>query len=542
MCGQFYFKYFIRERDKFQLIYTLHYECRLHVVCMSFVLKTSVDLRTNNFLFVTGVVEDPFVGCESPTDVYRVLVEPIIGPIVFQSNLYATQRGRNLYLSEKEFFSFIGINFLMGYHKLPNWRDYWSGSEDMGVPLVSRIMSRDRFDSILTNLHVNDNQTMPNPNPDRLYKLRPMIDTLNMTFKTFYNGTREKSVDESMVLFKGRSFLKQYNPMKPIKRGYKLWCLADQKGYISKFKVYQGKDELVEQEFDNFGLGERVVLELTKQIWGQNNIVFFDNYFTSITLLERLKIENVLACGTIRQNRKGMPNNLTADKNLQRGEFDYRISKLGISTFKWKDNRIVHFASNYHGSDEASVMRRARDGSRSEIRCPLIVKHYNSHMGGVDLADQLRSSYCVDRKSRKWWHRLFWAFLDIAFVNAYVIYNELYDPITLKEYRRSVCRGLMSEGATPGTSRKQKVACNKRNNLEVAGPSKRRKLDFSIPKDVRHGNRGCHWVTFGKKRGRCEICSKKKVESRPYSTCSTCKVHLCCNEKKNCFSEFHGVG
>lgn len=27
----------------------------------------------------------------------------------------------------------------------------------------------------------------------------------------------------------------QYLPMKPIKRGYKLWCLADQRGYIKKF-------------------------------------------------------------------------------------------------------------------------------------------------------------------------------------------------------------------------------------------------------------------------------------------------------------------
>lgn len=33
----------------------------------------------------------------------------------------------------------------------------------------------------------------------------------------------------------------QYNPMTPIKRGYKLWCMADQKGYIMNFKVYQGR-------------------------------------------------------------------------------------------------------------------------------------------------------------------------------------------------------------------------------------------------------------------------------------------------------------
>lgn len=83
-------------------------------------------------------------------------------------------------------------------------------------------MSRDRFREILSNIHVNDNTNIPNNNKDKLYKLRPMIDTLNKIFFEAYHGTRQLSVDESMIKFKGRSTLKQYNPIKPIKRGYKL--------------------------------------------------------------------------------------------------------------------------------------------------------------------------------------------------------------------------------------------------------------------------------------------------------------------------------
>jgi hypothetical protein len=44
-----------------------------------------------------------------------------------------------------------------------------------------------------------------------------------------------------MVRFKGRSSLKQYNPMKPVKREYKLWCRADMSGYIYECDVYQSK-------------------------------------------------------------------------------------------------------------------------------------------------------------------------------------------------------------------------------------------------------------------------------------------------------------
>jgi len=42
---------------------------------------------------------------------------------------------------------------------------------------------------------------------------------------------------------KGRSAIKQYIPLKPTKRGYKLWIRADSKtGYVCKYKfeVYSG--------------------------------------------------------------------------------------------------------------------------------------------------------------------------------------------------------------------------------------------------------------------------------------------------------------
>jgi len=65
--------------------------------------------------------------------------------------------------------------------------------------------------------------------------LRPIIEKLIVSFKNNFFGTREISVDESMIKFKGRSSIKQYNPIKPIKRGYKIWSMADQKGYLLAF-------------------------------------------------------------------------------------------------------------------------------------------------------------------------------------------------------------------------------------------------------------------------------------------------------------------
>ena len=49
------------------------------------------------------------------------------------------------------------------------------------------------------------------------------------------------AVDESMVPFKGRSSMEQYMPIKPVKRGYKVWCLAESRnGFVSQFDIYSG--------------------------------------------------------------------------------------------------------------------------------------------------------------------------------------------------------------------------------------------------------------------------------------------------------------
>lgn len=74
-------------------------------------------------------------------------------------------------------------------------------------------------------------------------------------------------------------------------------------------------------------------------------------------------------------------------------------------------------------------------------------------MGGVDHADRLRAAYGVNRKSKKWWHRIFWGVLDIMFVNAFVVYKERHETIPLLEFRRLVVQGLLAQKEVPTPSR-----------------------------------------------------------------------------------------
>ena len=100
---------------------------------------------------------------------------------------------------------------------------------------ISDFAPRNRFLQILSNIHINDNNAMPQGNKDKLYKLRPLINSLNDNFIKLNNVSHQVSIDESMILFKGRSPLKQHNPMKPIKSENKVWSMADMDGYLYKF-------------------------------------------------------------------------------------------------------------------------------------------------------------------------------------------------------------------------------------------------------------------------------------------------------------------
>ena len=121
----------------------------------------------------------------------------------------------------------------MGIKQLPQVSHYWSKEWVLGVPAFASVMTRDRFLVILRYLHFNDNNNyskMPargEPGFDKLYKVRPLLDFLKTSFKQQYSPHYIQAIDEAMIAYKGRTSLKQYMPLKPIKRGIKAWVRAD---------------------------------------------------------------------------------------------------------------------------------------------------------------------------------------------------------------------------------------------------------------------------------------------------------------------------
>ena len=91
-------------------------------------------------------------------------------------------------------------------------------------------MLRSRFKQIWRYLHFCDEQNAPQPDDpeaDKLYKIRPLLQLLLEKLKNLYVPEKYISIDESMILFKGRIGFRQFIKNKCTRFGIKVWVLAE---------------------------------------------------------------------------------------------------------------------------------------------------------------------------------------------------------------------------------------------------------------------------------------------------------------------------
>ena len=217
--------------------------------------------------------------------------------------------------------AYFGFCILMGMCKLPELRDYWSTDPYLHYSPIADRISRDRFEEITRYLHFVDNQQLPargQPGFSRLQKVEPILFAIKKRLGEVYYPHCQVSVDEAMIKFKGRSTMKQYLPLKPIKRGFKVWVLADAlNGYFCDINPYVGATtgQACKQ------LGIKVVISLTTPLFGHYHHVYMDNYFSGISLYQTLLDNKTYACGTIQSKRVNFPTDIMTDvKLLTRGE------------------------------------------------------------------------------------------------------------------------------------------------------------------------------------------------------------------------------
>lgn len=515
--------------------------------------KQTIDWE-NKFLAVSEEFVK-FQGCTILPDFIKELEDPIhffnfifteelFVYITEQSNLYGVQSRpeKPPNISKEEIRVFCGICIYMSIIQLPSTRSYWNNS--LEIPNISSAMTCNRFEEIKRFLHFNDNTLQVpqgQPDYDKLFKIRPFLNKIRDRF-LLVPKEEHMAVDEQIIPTKARSTLKQYNPKKPHKWGYKVFVLSGVSGFSYDFDFYCGTTVLENNQPD-LGASSNVVVKLSESIPKNLNYkLFFDNWFTSIPLLTYLTKNGILPLGTVRANRVPclqFPKE-SEMKKKGRGTFLEKVATVDgvqISAVSWYDNKVVNTVSTYVGSQPTSEATRFCKKSNTHIKIPRpqSVAVYNAYMGGVDLLDSMLGYYRIQIRSKKWYMRVFFHFLDMTCANSWILWrrslqnDNLY--LSLSEFKLALAEVLTKSGVS------QKKRGRPSTCLQPQLDLKQRKYPFSqIPaQEVRTDNLS-HWPEVNEDRQRCKY---PECKGKSHVSCNKCVVFLCLNKDRNCFYKFH---
>ena len=159
-----------------------------------------------------------------------------------------------------------------------------------------------------------------------------------------------------------------------------------------------------------------------------------------------------------------------------------------------------------------------------------VVDMYNKYMYGCDLVDQKIGYYGIqNRKSVKWWKKLFHWIVEITISNAHVLYllcksGKKEEMLSLKNYKIQLIRSLCMEAA----------AVMPQEEKDRRKPIIGRPMKNPIPRL----DAGRHIIDYSNKENRCKVCSTPKKPARTHFICSDCpdRPHL---HPKECFKKWH---
>ena len=119
--------------------------------------------------------------------------------------------------------------------KAPNYEYYWA-NRSRYKPVAS-IMPLKCYKKLRQFLHANDNANKDDPanKGNRLYKVQPVLDGVRQNCLKLEPESNH-SIDEQIIPAKTKySGIRQYNPKKPTKWGFKNFVCAGKSGIIYDF-------------------------------------------------------------------------------------------------------------------------------------------------------------------------------------------------------------------------------------------------------------------------------------------------------------------
>lgn len=180
---------------------------------------------------------------------------------------------------------FLGLLLLQGIVQKPRQDWYWSRNKLLFTPIFGEVMSGNRFQLLMRMLHFADNSSISDlsshPQP-KLHKIWPFLVRLLKNYRSAYVPERDISIDESLMLYKGRLGWVQYIPLKRARFGLKFFMLCEaSSGYVWDVIIYTGKGTNLGTPANvdpTSPMGTKVVMKLLEPLLGKGYCLTVDNF------------------------------------------------------------------------------------------------------------------------------------------------------------------------------------------------------------------------------------------------------------------------
>ena len=292
--------------------------------------------------------------------------------------------------------------------------------------------------------------------------------------------------------------------------------------YMCNAMVYLGKDTLEIPRGTT--MGEVVVTELVAPFFVGGRTVTTDNFFSTLPLALSLASQGMHFCGTIRPK-----------PYIPKGLYERRLKvKDSVAVFNYEHNltlqcqqvsstkKLMILSSCHHNP---SVIEK----NKTELQM-----FYNATKGGVDTFDQLCSLTSCIRKTRRWPLCLFFGMLNIAMVNAHILFSSMFT--STRSNRKSILKDAAFEFCTPFIKIRYEASSERMSRglrLAMRGILS----EGTVPSA---NNEAIGQFRLDKRR-RCRQCPSS-LDSKTNVGCNKCKNAVCIKHLVTycsaCFSEY----
>ncbi|KAG5861173.1 hypothetical protein JTB14_036057 [Gonioctena quinquepunctata] len=320
-----------------------------------------------------------------------------------------------------ELHAFMGILLAAGrnHGRRLHITGMWCKGKLFKQPFFTAAMPCDRYKEIFRNIRFDEPTTRAERienTKDKLQAIRTLYDQFTQNCIRQYSLGANITVDERLATFRGKCTFRVYMKSKLVRYGIRIWVCADSKTeYVLTPQVYTGMID-GQREKDQ---GKRVVLDLIEPHFGTWRGLTTDNFFTSIPLAEQSFRNKLTFTETMRSNKREIPKEFLAHPSREEFSslFDFSDNKTIVSYVPKKNKSVILLSTQFNGnyvSDEETNFK------------PEIILHNNKIKRAVDTGDKMTHEYSCVRACRRWPLRIFMEMIDVAALNAYIVWSKKY--------------------------------------------------------------------------------------------------------------------